>query len=663
MQGWKPIQAMLLAIIFVSNPLCLCAAEDGDKPLPTVEAIRRYDVDIKVQADSKLHVVETIEVTSLGQEIRRGIYRDFPVITSPTFGIRKKHSLDVISATRDGKPENFRVEQPDENRPYDARIYLGEAQKVLDKGTYVYTIEYVTDGWLHHDETFDELYWNVTGNFWNFPIQHSSVTIHLPDDFKNDQLTVAAWTGASGEMNQDWRQLDAPQAEIKLETTSPLLKKEGWTVSVKFPTGAVTFPSESEAYGQLLNDNADLALTLLTLVCAFGVYVIGWFLVGRDPAPGAILVQDSPPEGLSPAAARYVSRMGFDNTCLAAALVYAESQGAIKLGRNALGDYTATKSKGADFSRFSPDVYALLRGLFANSKQITFSKLNHMRISSAISEFKTTLINEHRNTHFVVNYWWTLWGVSISVVGILMAILSTPNYAVALFLTFWLSMWSVGVYFLSANALGIWKAAFYSLGFSLERVLALIGALFMTAFALPFIIAEVVVLGVFAYQVSFFILIGILLLVIMGRQFFHLMKRPTHEGRQLLDHLDGYRQWLEGEFVRQVQYASSPEEGALLLDERLPWAMAFGLSDGWYKQLGEKVLEASQFQDNTNNYPSRSIYGPAGRMFTGAALAGALGSAVYSSSISPSKGGSGGSGGSGGGSSGGGGGGGGGGGW
>lgn len=660
---WTTIFALLAAILFVATPFDSYAAENGQ--LANEETIHHYDVDIRVQPDSKLHIVETIEVTALGDKIKRGIFREFPIYSYPILGMRQKHALKVISATRNREPEKFHVEEPNENHADFARIYLGDENQRLNKGKYVYTIEYVTDDWLHHGDQEDELYWNVTGNYWDFPIEHSSVTIHLPADVPADKLTINAWTGAAGAKEEAWREVDVDGGLIKLETTAPLPRREGWTISVKFPTGAITFPPESEIYAQMLSDNADIFFTLFAVLCALVVYTIGWIMVGRDPSPGAVMIQDVPPGDLSPAAARYIEKMGFDNTCLATALVYAASEGAIELKQDQLGNYSVQMISSEKLGELPEDIQSLVRGLVGSRGRITFTKLQHKRIAAALSDFKKTLAKNYRGSHFVTNFWWSVWGASVSVAGMVMAIVSTPNFALGLFFTVWLSFWTIGVFALGTAVLGAWKAVMFAPGGVIGRGIAMGGAIFITAFATPFFIAEIVVLGIFATQVSFFIPFGILLLVIMGWRFFHWMKRPTHEGRQVLDHLDGYRQWLEGEFVRQVSYAATPEEGATLFDQRLPWAMALGMANGWYKELGARVLDASKFNSSLGSNNSSRLFGPsgttAGGFFTGAALAGALGGAVSASSVSPSKGG--GSSSSGGGSSGGGGGGGGGGGW
>ena len=52
-----------------------------------------------------------------------------------------------------------------------------------------------------------------------------------------------------------------------------------------------------------------------------GYYAFAWLKVGRDPQPGTIIPLFGPPAGMSPAAARYVDRMSFDDHCFTAAII------------------------------------------------------------------------------------------------------------------------------------------------------------------------------------------------------------------------------------------------------------------------------------------------------------------------------------------------------
>ena len=82
-------------------------------PLPARgadEVIRSFHSDIEVRSDGTMAVVETIRAVSAGREIQRGIYRDFPTRYRDLYGNRYRVGFAVRGASRDGAPEQYRVE-------------------------------------------------------------------------------------------------------------------------------------------------------------------------------------------------------------------------------------------------------------------------------------------------------------------------------------------------------------------------------------------------------------------------------------------------------------------------------------------------------------------------------------------------------------------------
>ncbi len=62
-------------------------------------------------------------------------------------------------------------------------------------------------------------------------------------------------------------------------------------------------------------------------------FILAWLILGRDPAPGIIIPRYEPPKGMSPAAVRYVARMGLDHKILAATLINMAVKGYLKIER------------------------------------------------------------------------------------------------------------------------------------------------------------------------------------------------------------------------------------------------------------------------------------------------------------------------------------------
>eukprot|EP01035_Chromulina_nebulosa_P051950 gene51950-biopygen36749 len=156
------------------------------------EVIRDYHADITVNADATLEVTETIRVNAEGDQIRRGIFRDFPLYAQDENGLRRKVDFDLIAVERDGAPEPFHTESISGG----IRIYTGSADVFLRPGEYVYTITYRTGRQIRYFDDHDELYWNVTGTGWMFAIERASAAVQLPDSAEPTQTTV--FTGAMG---------------------------------------------------------------------------------------------------------------------------------------------------------------------------------------------------------------------------------------------------------------------------------------------------------------------------------------------------------------------------------------------------------------------------------------------------------------------------------
>lgn len=141
------------------------------------ERIINFHSEITLLKDASMLVRETIEVVSEGLDIRRGIYRDFPTRYKDRFGNNIVVDFEVVEILRNGNPENYHIKRMANGK----RIYIGDSNIFLAPGYYTYTIAYRTNRQLGFFKEHDELYWNVTGNGWMFPIEKVTVTVNLPE--------------------------------------------------------------------------------------------------------------------------------------------------------------------------------------------------------------------------------------------------------------------------------------------------------------------------------------------------------------------------------------------------------------------------------------------------------------------------------------------------
>ena len=162
------------------------------------ERILDFNSRMQVQQDGTMTVTEEIRVVCAGRQIKRGIYRDFPTKYKDRYGNTVKVGFEVLEVLRDGISEPYHFKELSNGK----RVYIGKKEIFLKPGTYTYTITYKTDRQLGFFDDFDELYWNVTGNGWDFVIEKVEAMVELPPGA--DMLQSAAYTGRLGEKGQDF---------------------------------------------------------------------------------------------------------------------------------------------------------------------------------------------------------------------------------------------------------------------------------------------------------------------------------------------------------------------------------------------------------------------------------------------------------------------------
>jgi Predicted membrane protein (DUF2207) len=144
----------------------------------------------------------------------------------------------------------------------------------------------------------EELYWNVTGTDWDVPIRQAEAIVSSPAEIPLDQIRSIAYTGPRGASGADYTE-ERADAFLMFRTTRPLRPREGLTIAVGWPPGAIRGPSALRQASWWLGDNWPLGLPILTL----GGVLLVWRRYGCDPG-GAPTVKPeyAPPEGMLPAA-------------------------------------------------------------------------------------------------------------------------------------------------------------------------------------------------------------------------------------------------------------------------------------------------------------------------------------------------------------------------
>lgn len=621
------------------------------------EVIRNFHSDITVHEDASMTVRETIRVISEGIQIRHGIYRDFPITYEDALGNRYRVGFTVLDILRDGAPEPYHMEDSANGK----RIYIGNRDILVPSGEHTYTVVYKTIRQLGFFGNHDELYWNVTGNGWEFPIQKASASVVLPGDALGNVLSAEGYTGPQGFQGKDFETVTVPFRSVEFLTTKPLHAHEGLTIVVTWPKGYVVEPDATAKLTYFIADNRGALIGSFGLIVILLYYLAVWARSGRDPAAGVIVTRYTPPDTMSPAVMRYITKMKYDDRSFAAAVINMAVKGLLKIV-DEYGEYTLQKKDGGNKPP-APEDERIIRKLFGASGEITLETANHLQIKSAIDALRNYLDLTYEKIYFITNKRYFIIGLALTVVLLFLSglwdAIDKGRLPFFLFISLWLSIWSVGVIALLSQVVNRWKNAFRN---RQGRIVNAGGAVFLTLFAIPFVAGQFAGMAILGYSTSVLMIFFLLFASSINYLFYHLLKAPTRAGRNILDAIEGFKVFLSATEKERLNMLNPPQRTPELFEKYLPYALALDIEQQWAEQFADILSGAAQGE-------AKAPYAPV--WYTGAALsamtygdfASSLGSsfsgAISSSSAAPGSS----SGSGGGGSSGGGGGGGGGGGW
>jgi uncharacterized membrane protein YgcG len=294
------------------------------------ERILGYDIEVRVDKGGTLDVTERIEVRAEGNQIRRGIYRDFPTRYRDRYGNRVVVDLKVVSLLRNDEPEPWFTEEKSNG----VRINFGNDNFLPVPATYTYSLHYKTTRQLGFFKDHDELYWNAIGTGWAFPIDRGDVDVYLPAPVAVEQLSAEGYTGYQGSKEQAYRAEIVEPGHAHWRLTRGLGPSEGFTIVLSFPKGLVAQPSGAQRIWWLLKDNSGILVALLGLILLIVYCVREWARVGRDPRKGVVIARYEPPAGQTPAALRFLMNMGYDMRCFTSDVLALAVAGCLRIVRD-----------------------------------------------------------------------------------------------------------------------------------------------------------------------------------------------------------------------------------------------------------------------------------------------------------------------------------------
>ncbi len=530
----------------------------------TTEEITNFHSDIQVEKNGRIIVTENIWVIAQNQQINHGIYRDLPLAYTDALGKRYLVDFKLLDVKRDGQTENYITKRAGNG----IRIYLGNENTILQPGSYKYQITYEMGKVLGFFQDHDELYWNVTGQAWIFPIKQASATIKLPEKFSSQEISTKYFTGTFGStLSNAESKISIPNQTIEISTTKPLEPYEGLTIAVSWPKGFVNPPNQLENILGAIKANLDLVFGIIGLLLVFGYFYFFWNKKGRDPKKGTVIPLYEPPQNLSPAMLRYVYKMGADDKTLTASIIHLAVLGHIKIteesGLFGSKKYSLNQQTPRASSKPALQEQILLDGFFKTGETYALEKGNSRNTYEIKNDFIESLKKEHSNQYFILNSGVFAFGLILSFVVLGLVIYTT-------------------------------QAITYRPSSSLFL-------LFIPTLAI--------------------------LLLTLNIVFYKLLKAYTPMGRKLVDEILGFKDFLSVTEKDRLNFHNPPEKTPELFEKMLPYALALGVENKWSEQfagvfasLKEKGINYAPlwFYGSGYNFMAQDFGSKIGNSFSGA---------------------------------------------
>src|SRR5258707_1282322 len=258
---------------------------------PQLRAIESFTYETIRLSYGAIDVFESIQAHFIGGP-GPGLYRPAPVKYVPPQGLNSSLFLDVKRVV-EVRGRALKYETSRERHYRKLKSYVPDA----DNSTQNISIEYSVSDALRFFEDHDELYWNVTGDGWDIPIQSASAHIILPEGTTNIRANVFTGAYRSRAQNAD---VDIAGNGVEVRTREPLRLHEGLTVAVAFDKGFVHEPTAASKVVLSFRSNWPLGIP----IAAFAVTFYLWWTRGRDPRLRPISAQYEPRDQLTPGAVR-----------------------------------------------------------------------------------------------------------------------------------------------------------------------------------------------------------------------------------------------------------------------------------------------------------------------------------------------------------------------
>lgn len=532
-------------------------------PVFATEKIEHFDSLIQVQPDGSMIVTETLHVHHEGNKIRRGIYRDLPT--------KKGEKYELIGVKRNNRHEPSFVER----RPNYYRINTGDNSLLPHPRTSSFEIKYRVWNIPKSYKGYDEVYWNVTGDEWNFPIDTVTARVELPQGA--DILQQASYIGYQGSKEP------AAYGGNGQYTGRHLVPGEQLTIAVGFTPGIVS----TKKHATLNNYFGEHPMCLYFIYLI--ILVLIWYRKGKDPVGRAIMPQYTPPKEITAAQAACLYDMGVRKNLLAISFIQMIANGFL----------TLTKKTEKLFWGLSSNRYILERtdktpsndeemNIFWKRKELT-GRTDYELESEAKQLVKRT--QKSVKYYYTTNQVWLLIPTVVAFVWLVVETYFIPKEPI-----FFLVLCAFALFFCVPATKVLHRKLPVHLLIYIVTNLVWLWVIFCIG-------RGTIDFNAWFHSDSVAVIV---LILVTSSVFAYLMYQPTEKGQRLMEYLEGLRLFLTTT-KSPIREQKTAEEKLTKenLEEIFPYALALGVEKEWAAKF-KQVFGYSAYHSFVQSHPYAS---------------------------------------------------------
>lgn len=368
----------IIPIVFLAIGIFTPRASDA-REYVTDWYIKDFNSKITVNKDSTLDITEDITADCGNAPGKHGIFRILPERLNLDNGKTINTPVELLSISDfNGRELKFSENKDFFNHTVIWKI--GDPDKEV-RGVNHYRIHYRVKNVIRFDNgNFDELYWNLNGNFWELETDSFQASIIFPFEVTKDNSQVEYYSGQLGSKNKDLAAFSwaAPNV-LEFFSTRTLEAKEGITASITFPKGIFT-PYRLNFY-EYFGERLWLSLPFFVFLICFQI----WRKYGKDPKMDKTVIPEyEVPGKMTPLEVGALISNGWRKSDITAEIIFLATKGIISIKETkskvlvfSSKDYELVKNPDAGTQNLTEAEKEILDNIFSNGDTVKLSALKN----------------------------------------------------------------------------------------------------------------------------------------------------------------------------------------------------------------------------------------------------------------------------------------------